>query len=145
MLARIAAFIALLIVTTASAPGDAVQRQFQVGQKWTIKNSPAAETHIVIGRIEPWHDRTVIHVSIFKIPVPADVKLGRETIEVAHSPFDQQALVESVDRLVASNAAISPEFEGGYAQWKSASGGIYTITVAQSVEVMLEALRGRAN
>jgi hypothetical protein len=61
-------------------------------------------------------------------------------------PFEELALTASVDRLLTTAGSSAPGFETGYAQWQSAKGGIYTISVSKAVEIMFEALkpRGRA-
>ena len=50
---------------------------------------------------------------------------------IDHASFEKSALVGSLDRLLASGAAPSADFERGYQAWKKANGGIFTIGVAQ--------------
>jgi hypothetical protein len=47
-------------------------------------------------------------------------------------PFEQSALASSVDQLLATDEEPLPDFEAGYAQWKSDKGGIFTISIAEA-------------
>jgi hypothetical protein len=94
-----------------------------VGQEWSAKDTPAK---VVIGRIEDLGDGHIA-VSVSLVEVPTD----HGPRALAHLPFDQAALVASLDQLLATGVALDPEFEQGYQQWKRANGGVFTIPVAQ--------------
>jgi hypothetical protein len=51
-----------------------------------------------------------------------------------HMPCTRHALERSVTKLVKDNMAV-PEFRAGYDNWRGACGGVYTITVAQALDV----------
>jgi hypothetical protein len=61
-----------------------------------------------------------------------------QTTVIAHMPFDRAALSASVDQIVSTGAAPAPQFEEGYQEWRSANGGIFTISVPQAVGAMFE-------
>jgi hypothetical protein len=122
--------LALLFI---SWPGSAEESPpaFQTGQEWTIKATPPSAVRVVIGRVEAWNGRKAVSVSILNVPCPAQSSCTTTTI--AHAPFDEAALTKSVDRLVATDVAPSPDFERGYAYWKSHNGGVFTVDVATMV------------
>jgi hypothetical protein len=109
---------------------------FAPGQEWSIKSEPQSTAKVIIGRIEPWNGKVAVHVSVIDIPAPASPHAVRIT-EVAHSPFEKMALAASVDRLLATDVAPLQDFEGGYQQWKENHGGIYTISVAEMIELLV--------
>jgi len=108
-----------------------------VGQDWSIKG--AATARVIIGRIEPWPGgRTAVSVSIVDIPTDH----GPTTF--AHAPFEKAAIVASLDRLLATNVPLPSAFEQGYQTWKSANGGIFTISVSQAIAMTLGTIRPAA-
>ena len=73
---------------------------------------------------------TIVSVSIVDIPA------GDGPRSVGHAPFDARALIASLDRLVATGVAPDANFEEGYARWKSAKGGSFTIGVLETLAVI---------
>ncbi len=111
--------------------------KFQVGQKWSIKDSPI---QIVIGRIDPFPGgKTAVSVSVFNVPCPPGA--GCAAITMAHAPFDSEVLAKSVDQLIGDHQATAPEFEAGYANWQQAKGGIFTIPVSQLPELTFKTIQ----
>ena len=124
-------FAAFFALASASAAPD-----FAVGQKWSIKDSGMT---IVIGRIEPFDGgHTAVSVSVFGLPCPPDS--GCTTTTISHVPIDSAALADSVDKLLATGAATDEQFEAGYANWKSANGGIFTVPVSQLPDLFAKSL-----
>jgi len=109
-----------------------------VGQEWSIKSSPASATRIVIGRIEPWRDKVVVHVSILNVVISANPTMT--VSEIAHAPFEESALARSLDQMTATSRSPSSQFESGYAQWKEQHGGIYTVTVSEMISLAIQTL-----
>jgi len=129
-----AAILLTLLAALPARAADAVA--FKVGQMWTIKNSAI---RIVIGRIEPFlPNKTAIHVSVLDVPCPRAA--GCTTTVVAHAPFDEAALAASVDQKVSDSAPVADAFESGYAQWKTAKGGVFTIPVSELPNLLFKAL-----
>jgi hypothetical protein len=81
---------------------------------------------------------TAVSVSVFDVPCPPG--LGVTTIDVAHAPFDSEALARSVDKMVDDHAPTAAQYEAGYANWKQAKGGIYTISVGELPKLLFQTL-----
>jgi hypothetical protein len=126
-------FLALPIVVAWPFASLAADPDLAVGQEWSVKGATAK---VIIGRIEPWGGGEIA-VSVSIVDIPSD----HGPITFGHSPFDKSALVGSLDHLLATGVAPDPNFEPGYQQWKSAKGGIFTISVAQAVAFALGALK----
>ena len=128
---------ALLLTLLAALPARATDAvTFKVGQMWTIKNSTI---RIVIGRIEPFlAGKTTIHISVLDVPCPPAA--GCTTTVVAHAPFDEAALAASVDQKLSDSAPVADAFETGYANWKAAKGGVFTIPVSELPSLLFKTL-----
>jgi hypothetical protein len=117
---------------------------FAPHQVWSVKSDPPTPTKVIIGRVEPWHDKIVVHVSLVDIPVPEDMQLPIELMSLGHAPFDAEALAGSVDQLLADDATIDPSFDEGYEMWKEANGGVYTLSITQAVDALFQTIRANA-
>ena len=73
----------------------------------------------------------VIHISV----VGFHVMNPRMTPVLPHAPVTTQTLDESVTALSATTPAF-PDAGPGIAQWKEAKGGVFTISVAQIVDLI---------
>ena len=60
-----------------------------------------------------------------------------------HVPVSKQTLDESVTALIESNANPLPDVTEGYKQWKKAKGGVFTITVAEIIQLAEDAISGK--
>ena len=113
---------------------------FRVGQVWHYKTRPQEpNSTFTIVRIDNLPGGTVIHISVRSVKVrnPRSKTGFSETI--AHSPFWESAIRQSVDQLAEENAE-SPNYEEGYREWRRAidagEGGVFTISVAESIDLM---------
>jgi hypothetical protein len=133
-MSRLAAILfASAIALSAAQAAD--KPAFQAGQMWTVKGS---DIRIVVGRVEPFaKDKTAVSITVLSVPCPAQA--GCKTTVVAHAPFDADTLAGSVDRLVATDASTAPQFEQGYANWKQAHGGVFTVPVSQLPDLLFKA------
>jgi hypothetical protein len=122
----------LLILALPAHAAD--PRDFAPGQLWSIKPGAATTMRIVVGRVEPLGERTVVHVSVIDIAGFPDVPGLGKFDGVGHMPFDSTALAASVDRLLASDASPAHDFEAGYATWRAEAGGVYATSVPQAVD-----------
>jgi hypothetical protein len=131
----------LAMVLVLALPARAADpRDFAPGQLWSVKG---AALKVIVGKVEPLRDRTVVHVSVTGISgFPALPGIG-DFDAVSHMPFDAAALAASVDRLLASDATPLRDFEIGYAEWKSNAGGVYGLSVPQAVEATWRAITQR--
>jgi len=108
------------------------------GQEWSIKSLSPTTAKVVIDRIEPWKNQTVIHISIVDISMSSS-QPGNPVMRIDHIPFEKTALKASVDKLLSIGVAPPLNFETGYRQWKENNGGIYTIPVMQVLATILGA------
>jgi hypothetical protein len=115
---------------------------FAPGQVWSIKSTPPTTARVIIDRIEPWHQKVVVHVSIIDVPVPPSMS-GTGTTAIGHMPFEESTLAASVDRLLATGASPVSGFESGYKNWQDAKGGIFTISVEKAIEFTFQTLNRR--
>jgi hypothetical protein len=111
--------------------GAQSQPDLAEGQEWSIKSASPTTAKIVIDRIEPWKNQTVVHISIIDIPASSSEPGTNPVTRIAHIPFEKTVLATSVDKLLATGISPPPNFEIGYKQWKENNGGIYTISVMQ--------------
>ena len=127
--------LALLIFVSSVALAESadVVPPLAEGQVWSIKSLSPSTAKVVIARIEPWKDMTVVHICIIDFPV-SDTAATKIT-SIAHMPFEKAALVASLDKLLATRAAPVPDFERGYNIWKEKRGGIFTISVARAIHL----------
>jgi len=108
------------------------------GQLWSIKSPSPTTIKVIVGEIEPWRDRTAVLVSIIDIPVPEGWPGGTRTTSVGCIPFDESALVASLDQLLATDATPLPSFKLGLQQWSDTDGGVFTVTVSEIIGHMVE-------
>lgn len=59
---------------------------------------------------------------------------GPEPNNFAHMPFTRDAIERSVVKVAKEDGPV-PDFNEGYDEWRRACGGVYTITVAEAIEV----------
>jgi hypothetical protein len=116
---------------------------FAPGQQWSIKSASPTSAKVVIDRVEPWHEKVVVHVSVVDLPVPQGVSGADGPSVISHMPFDQSALAASVDRLLATGVAPPSGFIGGYKYWQDAKGGIFTVSVEKAIEFTLQTIGRR--
>ncbi len=130
------AAVALAVLSVCrSASGQPAD--FAPGQEWSVK---ASTIKVIIGRVEPFADKTAVSVAIVDVPVPDGFPGAKGTMAVGHMPFDKDTLAASVDQLVATGVPVPAGFETGYKQWKDAHGGVFTISVTQAVAVLFQTL-----
>ena len=110
---------------------------FAAGQRWSYKTRERHEGStlrvLVVDSVE---DRPVVHVAIEGLQLKAPE--GTVLHEVGHLPMAEEALRASVRRLLASDVEVR-SLEG-YEQWKEAQGGVFTLTVAETVDMLEKAM-----
>ncbi len=144
--APIFAAIALIFIAAARAGATSASAQpdFAPGQEWSIKSASPTKAKVVIGRIESWKDKVVVHVSIIDIPIPQGIPGAGGITSIDHVPLERSALAASVDQLLNTDTEPASGFEGGYEQWRSdVKADVFTISVAQVIELMFEAVNRR--
>ncbi len=124
-----------------SKPGDHPMNlppasRFRPGQVWAFKtpaDQPDAQLTILLveSRVPIG---TIVHVGISGLTLPN----GGSTIQ--HMPFTELAVDQSVTTLLEPSGPV-PDFAEGYAEWKQANGGVFTVTVAEGLTAILSALK----
>jgi hypothetical protein len=146
MLKKLARLAVMLIAAAmpsglAAAPGPAPA--FAPGQIWSIKSTRPTTAKVVIGRIEPWDNQMVVHVSMIDVPIPKDMPGAGQTTVIGHMPFQQSALAASVNGLLATGASPAASFESGHKEWQDAKGGVFTIDVESAIKFVFQAVSQR--
>lgn len=113
---------------------------FRPGQVWAYQTRPGEDSSTVtILRVEEAPKLGVIvHVAVEGVRVPSPTP-GQFVTRLVHLPFAKAAIERSVTRKLRDDAPV-PSFDEGYQQWRAAfdtgSGGIFTITIAEAVDVV---------
>jgi hypothetical protein len=115
-------------------PTVTTDSKYRPGQVWKYKTRPREETSTVtILKIESLPKLgTIIHIRVEKIRL-RNCTGGPEPDKFEHMPFTRDAIERSVTKL--EKEADVPDFQDGYNEWRKACGGVYTITVAEAIEV----------
>jgi hypothetical protein len=97
---------------------------------------------VIIGVVEPWNGKIAVHVRVIDIPAPTGTRPNGELVNIDHVPFEEGALVASVDRLIATGASVTNEFKHGYDIWRrDRNAGIFEISVSRAIVIMIEKIR----
>ena len=133
----IAAFLALF-------SADALAHDYQVGQVWQYKTRAGEEqSRLTIARIEvlPNKER-VFHISLDGLRIPGPN--GQLQTQLPHAPVSTETLDKSVVELHSTTTNL-PDIREGFAQWREAfdagEGGVFTISVAEIVDIIELAMR----
>jgi len=112
--------------------------QFKPGQVWTYQNRPGESsstlTILQIDRSEKLG--IIVHIRVDGLQVHNPK--GDLVPSIEHMPFSRDAMIRSAVRLLRTKGSI-PTLEG-YENWRSACGGVYTISIADAVSVMEKTL-----
>lgn len=140
------ALIPLALAIAGGAPAAAAdiaapaaaERHYSEGQVWEYRTRPNEPGSLLkIQRIE---QRGEAHGPVYHISL-IGLQLGRDAPEaLPHAPVSRETLDASVTRLSNSRADF-PAVEEGIAEWRAATGGVFTITVAEIAAVVEETLR----
>ena len=116
-------------------PEPALDSKFHPGQIWRYKTRPGEDAStITILKIEslPKPVGTVVHVRVDDVHL-TNCTGGPTPERFEHMPFTREALDRSITTLVKNDAEV-PDLSG-YRQWLADCGGVYTITVAEAINV----------
>ena len=121
--------VVVFVVIGISQMSVAASQEFAPGQTWTYQARPQdTASTVVIGVVEDHPDLgVVIHISIH------NVHIGERITKIGHIPISPQALRSSVTQL-RSESGNTEGIADGIAAWRKASGGVFTISVAEAVE-----------
>jgi hypothetical protein len=120
---------------TCATPEPAKDPKFHPGQVWAYKTRHGEEaSFLTILKVESLpRIGTIIHVRVDKVRL-RNCTGGPEPDKFEHMPFTRDAIELSVTKLITETSEI-PDYKDGYDEWRKACGGVYTISVAQAVEV----------
>ena len=121
-------------------PNEATDPKFRPGQVWQYKTRPHERSStLTILRVESLPKvGTIIHIRVDKVRL-RNCTGGPEPDNFQHMPFARDSIERSVTKLV--NEGSVPDFQAGYDEWRSACGGVYTITVAGAIQVAEDTFR----
>jgi hypothetical protein len=116
-------------------PQPVSDQTYKPGQVWTYNARPGeAESTITILRVESTPKLGVIvHVRIDGFHLK-NCSGGPSPTTQQHAPFAKAAIDKSVVKLLRTDSEI-PDYEQGYNNWLSHCGGVYTISVAEMLDV----------
>src|ERR1700740_1322932 len=115
-------------------PVETKDTKFRPGQIWQYKTRAHEEASTVtILKVESLPKLgTIIHVRVEGIRL-RNCTGGPEPDKFEHMPFARDAIERSVTKLLKEGSV--PDFQAGYDGWRNACGGVYTITIAEAVQV----------
>lgn len=128
MLARVLAIGAFIVLTGFSEPD-----RYAAGQIWEYRTRPSDDGSLLkVQRVEN-HEvlGTVYHISVIGIRF----RNPDMHPELPHTPVSRETLNASVTEL-STQIPVFPEPEDGIAQWRADDGGVFTIPVADIVEIV---------
>ena len=130
-----------IVLSVVAARADVSQPKFVPGQEWSIKSPSSTGIKVIIGHIGSWHNKVVINVSVLDVPAPGGSPNSEPFINIGHMPFEESALLASVDKVIANDIPPIPAFEEGYKQWRNdQNAGVFTIGVPEAVQLVLKTL-----
>ena len=132
----------LALVALACEPGGTVSPiQFEVGQVWEYASRPGedASTLTILRVDRPTESKAIVHIAVSGLHVKNPHAPGGFTSEIQHLPMDEAALQRSITTLSRKTLTV-PDFSEGYKQWQEAKGGAFTVSVAEAVAFVEEAI-----
>jgi hypothetical protein len=113
--------------------------KYKPGQVWSYKTRPGEETStITILRVdEIFNGKRIVHIHVDGIKLE-NCHGGNAPERVEHMPFDKAFMDASVNEVLRKVSV--PDYKFGYTDWRQGfeegRAGVYTITVAQAIDVM---------
>lgn len=129
----LAAIVTLAFATSPMAAGR--EKPLKVGQEWRFEGRPD-DPHptLVIDRIEELPNiGEVVHVSLRGVRIRNPRAPGGFSDQLPHMPFARQALEKSVTVMLHDSVALPP-YQEGYAEWKRARAGAFSISVREALD-----------
>jgi hypothetical protein len=139
--------ICLLITTTAfgmtqdSMLKDTTESRYKVGQRWSYKTRPnEKDSYFIVVKVET-HPKlsNIIHIAVRDLKMKNPRSPDGFSDKVDHMPFAEDAINRSAVKVLKEKVDL-PDYKEGYKMWREAfdagRAGIYTITLAEAVDVM---------
>jgi hypothetical protein len=122
----------LLLIAALLAVADSPAR-YAEGQVWEYKSrSQDSGSLVKIQKIEESPVGKIYHVSLIGI----HLKANQATV-LQHAPVSKETLDASVTRQVADPGTF-PDPAEGIAEWRSANGGVFSITLAEIADAVAQ-------
>ena len=122
----------VLLLSLLPALVDAQPLRYREGQVWSYHTRLGdAGSLLKIQHIEGQGDRLIYHISVIGFHLR---KVGMVPM-LPHEPVSQQTLDNSVVS-ERPDPGTFPSADEGIAEWRRAHGGVYTITVAETLELL---------
>lgn len=133
---RIVAVILPTLVALTSGNAQPTAERYALGQVWEYQTRAEDEGSLLkIQQIEGASSNDEIgriyHISIIGIEISEPFRIT----EIGHLPVAASTLDASVTRLHTGEAAF-PDAAPGIQQWREAEGGVYTIPMAEIVDIL---------
>lgn len=132
---------AALALQTAAAPPPAtapapVLPQIAVGQVWEYQARPQDVGSLLkVQQTEKIAGTDVFHITVVR------VQLGGQSTALQHLPMAREALQASVTQQVP-DPGFFPSPDEGIASWRAAKGGVFTLPVAQVIDMVEGSIGG---
>jgi len=124
---------------------EATKSRYKSGQVWRYKTRPGEEdSSLIVVKVEN-HPKmgNIIHIGLRNLRMKNPHNQEGYSDTALHLPFAEEAIDKSVVKILEEKAKL-PAFEEGYSLWREAfdagKAGIYTITIAEAVEIMEKSL-----
>lgn len=125
-------------------PTDVTDGRFHVGECWQYRTRPHEEgSTLTVLKVEALPQRgTIVHLRVDGVRIASPQAPGGVLNEVAHMPFTERAVADSVTTR-QPDAATLPQFADGYNRWRQDRGGVFDIPVAQAVDQLQSIIDGQ--
>jgi hypothetical protein len=121
---------------------DTSEGKYHVGEKWNYRTRPGEEGSLLtVFKVESAPKvGVIVHVSVEGLRVENPRAPGGVSEGSRHMPFTEAAIDKSVTALAATGVPVTSDNEEAYENWRRAGGGVFTITVAEAVELAAQAM-----
>jgi hypothetical protein len=114
--------------------------KLEVKDVWSYDTRPGEETSTVtVLKREELQGKSIVHIRIDGLKVKNPRAKSGISDSIPHMPLDENALKQSLRKKVKTTEKI-PDFAEGYAEWKNAKGGFFTITLKEAVSFVEQTL-----
>ena len=112
-----------------------------VGQEWSYHTRPdEVSSTLVVLRIDADSSLgTIVHIAVNRVRIRNPRAPGGYSTTLPHAPVSERALRASITGLVTESVPL-PDFREGYDLWKRGKGGVWTLSMAEIVAAVEEAL-----
>ncbi|HET8783405.1 MAG TPA: energy transducer TonB [Pyrinomonadaceae bacterium] len=146
---HVALLLLLLSAASLTVAAQETDQKYKPGQKWSYKARPGEEdSYLIVLKVDKDPKLgNIVHIALRKLKMKNQrLPEGSISENVSHMPFSQEALDKSGLKLLAEKTDL-PDFAEGYDMWREAfdagRGGVYSITVAEAVNVVEAGLSPR--